>query len=51
MTTITDTQITALRDEAGNHGDLAQTAICTAALAGDDVARAECARVIAAGQG
>jgi hypothetical protein len=43
-------QIGALRAEAGAAGDLEQVAICDRALAGDDVARTECARVIAAAQ-
>ncbi len=51
MTEITDTQITTLSTEAAQAGDLAQVAICERAMAGDDDARAECARVIAAGQG
>jgi len=43
---ITDGQVTALREEAGTHGDEVQVRICTAALAGDPTARAECADVI-----
>ena len=43
---ITDSQITALRSEARMAGDSAQVAICDRALAGDDAARSECARVI-----
>jgi hypothetical protein len=45
--TVTDEQIAALRDEAGQAGDLDMVAICERALAGDDPARAECGRVIA----
>jgi hypothetical protein len=45
---VTNTQIEALSTEAANAGDLAQVALCTAALAGDADARAECERVIAA---
>jgi hypothetical protein len=45
--TITDAQIAALRDEAGQAGDDAQVKICTAALDGDTAARSECERVIA----
>lgn len=44
--TITTAQISALRDEAGAHGDLEQVAICNRALAGDTKAIAECVRVI-----
>lgn len=36
-----------LRAEAGEAGDLAQVALCDLALAGDQVAIAECRRVIA----
>jgi hypothetical protein len=34
-----------LSNEAGEHGDLEQVAICERALAGDDDAIAECIRV------
>lgn len=44
--TITETQIEALRTEAGEHGDAAQVAVCDRALDGDDTARRECVRVI-----
>jgi hypothetical protein len=44
---ITDAAIAALRDEAGQAGDLEQAVICTRALDGDAGARAECERVIA----
>lgn len=37
----------ALRQEAGEHGDLGMVAICDRALGGDDEAVLECARVIA----
>lgn len=47
MTTITHEQIQALRDEAGQAGDLEQVAICDRALEGDETAIAECERVIA----
>ena len=47
---ITDDQIEALRQEAGQTGDAAQVAICEQALDGDATARAECARVIADAQ-
>lgn len=40
------TQIEALRTEAGQAGDLAQVALCDAALAGDEAALAECERVL-----
>ena len=43
---ITNETIKMLRDEAGSAGDTEQVAICTRALAGDDDAREECARVI-----
>jgi hypothetical protein len=46
-TTITDTQIHALRTEAAAAGDLDQVTICDRALEGDIAARIECARVIA----
>lgn len=45
--TITNAQITALRNEAAEAGDLEQVTICNRALSGNDEARAECARVIA----
>lgn len=45
--TITNSQIEALREEAGAHGDLEQVAICDRALDGFKTDRAECARVIA----
>lgn len=41
-----DDDIRALRDEAGTAGDLEQVSLCDRALAGDDDAWAECARVI-----
>jgi len=44
---VTNEQIEALRNEAGQAGDLGQVAVCDAALADDAAARAECARVIA----
>lgn len=44
---ITTEQVRVLRDEAGQAGDTEQAAICTAALDGDEAARAECERVIA----
>lgn len=47
MSTITNSQIEALRAEAGEHGDLEQVAICDRAISGDDAAIAECERVIA----
>ena len=47
MATITDTQIRELSTESGNAGDLEMVEICDRALAGDDLARAECERVIA----
>jgi hypothetical protein len=46
----TDTEIEALRYEAGCAGDTEQVAICDRALQGNDAARAECARVIADAQ-
>lgn len=49
--TITDDQITALRDEAGVAGDLEQVALCEQALAGDDEARLECVQVIRDAEG
>ena len=39
-------QISALRDEAGAHGDLEQVEVCERALNGDAQAVAECVRVI-----
>lgn len=45
--TVTNEQIDALRTEAGTAGDAAQVALCERALAGDEEAREECARVIA----
>lgn len=45
--TVTNEQIDALRTEAGTAGDTAQVALCERALAGDEEAREECARVIA----
>jgi hypothetical protein len=47
MSTITDEQITPLSYESGVAGDMEQVAICTRAIAGDEQARVECARVIA----
>ena len=47
MTTITERDIEALRDEAGAHGDLEQVKICERALAGSKRAWRECERVIA----
>jgi len=44
--TITTAQISALRDEAGAHGDLDMVAICDRAIADDTKAIAECVRVI-----
>ena len=43
----TTEQLQQLRTEAAGAGDLAQVALCDAALAGDDAAMARCARVIA----
>ena len=43
---ITTADVRALRDEAGQAGDLKQAEICTQALDGDDDAWAECERVI-----
>jgi hypothetical protein len=55
MTTPTPTptiaQIAALRTEAAVAGDLDMMRLCNAALAGNPAAIAECAKVIAAGQG
>lgn len=48
--TITDEQIHALSTEAAEAGDIAQVAICDRALSGDETARAECSRVIAAAE-
>lgn len=48
--TITDDEIRALADNAGTAGDLEQVEICEAALAGNESARAECAKVINAGR-
>jgi len=48
--TITTAQISALRDEAGAHGDLEMVAICERAIAGNAKAIAECVRVIDCGQ-
>lgn len=45
--TITDTQISALRQEAAQAGDMKAVAICTRALAGSARARRECAKMIA----
>lgn len=44
----TDEQIRTLSTEAGEAGDLEQVALCDNALAGDDEARAECAKAIRA---
>lgn len=44
--TVTTDAIRLLRDEAGSAGDLAQVEICDRALAGDEQAIEECARVI-----
>lgn len=44
--TIDDSDIEALRQEAGQAGDAEQVTLCDMALAGDDEARAECERVI-----
>jgi hypothetical protein len=51
MTTPTIAQISALRTEAAIAGDLDMMRLCNAALAGNEAALAECAKVIAAGQG
>ena len=48
--TPTTEQIEALRSEAGAAGDREQVQVCDRALAGDEVAIAECARVIRAAQ-
>lgn len=45
--TLTNRQITKLRDEAATAGDTAQVEVCERALRGDRSARVECARVIA----
>ena len=45
---VSDIDIDDLGQEAGQHGDTAQVALCIAANAGDEDARAECARVILA---
>jgi hypothetical protein len=45
--TIARDQITALRDEAGQAGDLDMVATCDDALQGDQGARLACAKVIA----
>ena len=44
---ITTEQVKALRDEAAQHGDLAQAEICDAALNDDATAWAICENVIA----
>ena len=41
-----DSAIDQLRREAGRAGDTTQADLCTAALDGDELARAECMRVI-----
>lgn len=46
-TDILDEQIRALRSEAGQFGDTEMFHLCTAALAGDESARQECADAIA----
>lgn len=43
---ITEDQITELRTEAGEHGDLDMVAICDRAIDGDRTARERCAEVI-----
>lgn len=45
---ITNNDIAALRDEAGNAGDTEMYRICVAALGGDETARTECEQVILA---
>ncbi len=45
---IDESQIHALRDESAEAGDLTQVEICDRALDGDERARAECQRVLAA---
>ena len=47
-TSITFTQIETLLAEAAEAGDLVMVAVCGRALEGDEAARAECGRVIAA---
>ena len=42
-TTITDSQIRALRSEAGAAGDMDQVSLCDEALDGDEGAREKCA--------
>lgn len=44
---VTEEQLRALRDEAAVAGDSATVRDCTAALEGDDAARARCASIIA----
>lgn len=46
VTEITNSDIRKLSNEAAEHGDLDQVAICERALEGDADARAECERVI-----
>jgi hypothetical protein len=48
MTTITETEIQALRDEAASAGDTEMVRICDRALDGSQCAIAECRRVIRA---
>lgn len=48
---ITDEQIEALRDEAGQAGDLEQVSLCREALNGDEQARKACEQAIRNGQG
>lgn len=50
-TEVTNSQIQKLSNEAAEHGDLEQVAICERALAGDVGARAECAKVIGNARG
>ena len=45
---VTEQQLEDLSREAGAAGDMDQVRLCTRAINGDDNARAECARVIAA---
>jgi len=45
---ITEKNIDALKNEAGEAGDVAMVKICDAALEGDSAAWGECARVISA---
>lgn len=47
---MTRREIRAMRDEAAEHNDLAQVAICDRALEGDEAAMAECERVQRAAQ-